>query len=92
VRRVHVQHFCNLGNLTVFREAGADVLAGFFYLYELVGTVERKADHPAFLADGLEDGLANPPDGVADKVVSLVYIIALDGVDEPDVAFADQVR
>ena len=69
-----------------------EVLAHLLDLDELVGPVQRQADHPRLLADGLQDGLADPPHGVGDEVVALLHVEALDGVHEPDVALADEVR
>ena len=43
-------------------------------LHQLVRPVQGKANHPGLLADGLQDGLAYPPDGVGDEVVTLIYI------------------
>ncbi|VBB39266.1 hypothetical protein TRIP_E190184 [uncultured Spirochaetota bacterium] len=88
---IHIEVGGHVPDLLVLRES-FEVFAGFFDLDKFVRSVERKADHAAFLADSLENGLAYPPDGVRNEVKTLADIVALDGVHQADVAFGDEVR
>jgi hypothetical protein len=55
------------------------------------GAVERNADDPALLGEGLQDGLLDPPDGVGDELDALGLVELVGRADEPDVALVDEV-
>ncbi len=53
--------------------------------------VERQAHDAALLGERLKNCLANPPDGIGDKLEATGFIEALRGFDETVVTFVDQV-
>ena len=55
------------------------------------GAVERHADDAALLGQRLQDGLADPPDGVGDELDALGLVELVGGADEAEVALVDQV-
>jgi hypothetical protein len=72
-------------------EIAGNAFPYFFNLYQLICPVQGKADHPALFADCLEDRLANPPNRITDEVETFVDVEALDGVQQTDISFADQI-
>jgi hypothetical protein len=55
------------------------------------GAVERHAHDAALLRQRLEDGLADPPDGVGDELDALGLVELVRGPDQAEVALVDQV-
>ena len=88
----HSQHLANFAEFTVLVLLVANSLAGLFYLNKLVCPVERQADGTALFADGLKNCLANPPDGIGNKVVALFHVKVVYCGKEANVSFAYQIR
>ena len=55
------------------------------------GAIERYAHDTALLGQRLQDGLANPPDGVGDELDLLRLVELLRGADQAEVALVDEV-
>ena len=54
--------------------------------------IERQAYVTRLLGQSLQYGLANPPHGIADKLESASLVESLCSLEEPDVAFVDEIR
>src|SRR5205809_5639117 len=54
--------------------------------------VDRDADRPRLVRDGARDGLTDPPRRVGRELVALPVVELLDGADEPDVPFLDEIE
>ena len=54
--------------------------------------VQRESNNSALLCQGLKNGLANPPNRVRDELETTGFVKPLCGLDEPQVAFVDQIR
>jgi hypothetical protein len=67
------------------RRAFADAMQG-------AGSVQRHSHDAALLGEGLENGLANPPDRIGDELDALGLVEFVCGPDQPEVALIDQVR
>ena len=59
---------------------------------DLLVHVDGHADGAALVGDGAGDRLANPPGGIGAELVAAVIVELLDGADQTDVAFLDQVE
>ena len=53
--------------------------------------VQRQSDDTALLGNGLQDGLANPPYGIADELETACLVEFLCGLDQADVTLVNQV-
>ena len=62
------------------------------HLRDTVDHVHRKADGLSVRGEGALDGLLDPPGGVGAELAPLIGVEALDGLDQPEVAFADEVH
>src|SRR5258705_1668407 len=51
-----------------------------------------EAERPTMIREGVNDGLADPPDRVGDELDVLLGIESLGGLDEPDVPFIDEIE
>ena len=84
-----------LGDLPATRLA-VQVLAQFVlhadHAREFVRPVQRQAHDPSLLREGGENGLPNPPHGVADELHALVRIELLRGGDETDVPLLHEIE
>ena len=58
---------------------------------EQIHAVERQAHHAGMFCQGLQNGLANPPDSVRDKLKPSAAIKTLCRGDQPDIARADEI-
>ncbi len=61
-------------------------------LHQVPRHLLRQADLAAVLGQGVEDGLAHPPGGVGEELVLALRVEALGRLDQPQVAFGDQVE
>ena len=55
------------------------------------GAVQRHADDAALLGEGLENRLADPPDGVGDELDALGLVELVGRADQAEVALIDEV-
>ena len=55
------------------------------------GAVERHAHDARLLGQRLQDGLANPPDGVGDELDPLRLVEFVRGANQTEVALVDQI-
>ena len=62
------------------------------HLGNLVHEVDGQADGLRLVGQRALDGLLDPPGGIGAELSALARVEAFDGLDEPDVAFADQVE
>src|SRR5574344_1088927 len=60
-------------------------------LVERTHLVERQAHDAALLGYGLQDALANPPHGIADKLESSCLVEFLGSLDKTDVTLVNQI-
>ena len=65
---------------------------GAAHLGDLVDEVDGQADGLRLVGQGALDGLFDPPGGVGAELAALARIEALDGLDQADVALADEVE
>ena len=70
----------------------AEVAAGPDHPVDLLDHVHRDADGAGLVGHGAGDGLADPPGGVGGELVALGVVELLDGADQAEVAFLDQVE
>ena len=54
--------------------------------------MDRHADRPRLVSERPGDGLADPPGGVGGELVAAAPVEFLDGADQPERAFLDQVE
>src|SRR5450830_217128 len=54
--------------------------------------VHRDADRACLVGDGARDRLADPPGGVGAELVAFAVVELLDGADEAEVAFLDEIQ
>ena len=73
-------------------ERGGQVAAGPDHPVDLLDHVHRDADGAGLVGHGAGDGLADPPGGVGGELVALGVVELLDGADEAEVAFLDEVE
>ena len=81
-----------LGEGRVAVELLAERAAGAGDAAHLVGDVHRQADRAALLGERAGDRLADPPGRVGRELVAECVIELLDGADQAEVAFLDQVE
>ena len=61
------------------------------YLVDGADLVEWQSDDAALLCEGLENGLANPPDGIGNKLKASGLVELLGGLYQSHVTFVDKV-
>ena len=82
----------DLGRLAVAAQLGLQASLGGPHGRQGVVEVDRDADRARLVGDGPGDGLADPPGGVGGELEALAPVELLDGADQAQVAFLDQVE
>ena len=88
----HVHGFGDLFGGGLAAEVLFHLLGDLVELADAAAEMGGDADGAAVVGEGAGDGLADPPGGVGTKAVSAAIVVFLDGLDEADVAFLDEIE
>ncbi len=89
------RHLHDLGDLLdrgVALQLDGQLGDGLADAVQQVGLLLRQAERPGLIREGMNDGLAHPPDGIRDELDVLAGIEALGSLDESDIALVDQIQ